>query len=71
MSVQRRRYRLRFLNASNARDYSLRLSNGATLIQVAGDGGLLTAPVWSGGIRSRCVPTNREVGFSKVRLARY
>ena len=44
-AVKRARYRLRFLNASNARDYSLRLSNGAPLIQIAGDGGLLAAPV--------------------------
>jgi spore coat protein A, manganese oxidase len=44
-AVKRALYRLRFLNASNARDYSLRLSNGDPLIQVAGDGGLLEAPV--------------------------
>ena len=44
-AVKRALYRLRFLNASNARDYSLRLSNGAPLIQVAGDGGLIEAPV--------------------------
>ena len=44
-AVKRALYRLRFLNASNARDYSLRLSNGDPLIQVAGDGGLLAAPV--------------------------
>ncbi len=44
-AVKRALYRLRFLNASNARDYSLRLSNGNPLIQIAGDGGLLEAPV--------------------------
>jgi spore coat protein A len=44
-AVKRGLYRLRFLNASNARDYALRLSNGDPLIQVAGDGGLLEAPV--------------------------
>jgi spore coat protein A len=44
-AVKRALYRLRFLNASNARDYALRLSNGDPLIQVAGDGGLLEAPV--------------------------
>jgi spore coat protein A, manganese oxidase len=44
-AVKRALYRLRFLNASNARAYQLQLSNGAPLIQVAGDGGLLEAPV--------------------------
>jgi len=38
-------YRLRFLNASNARAYELRLSNGAPMVQIGGDGGLLAAPV--------------------------
>jgi FtsP/CotA-like multicopper oxidase with cupredoxin domain len=37
-------YRLRFLNASNARAYRLQLSNGAPMVQIAGDGGLLEAP---------------------------
>jgi spore coat protein A len=44
-AVKRALYRLRFLNASNARDYSLRLSNGDPMVQVGGDGGLLEAPV--------------------------
>jgi len=44
-AVKRALYRLRFLNASNARDYALQLSNGDPLIQVASDGGLLEAPV--------------------------
>jgi spore coat protein A len=44
-AVKRALYRLRFLNASNAREYRLALSNGAPLVQVAGDGGLLEAPV--------------------------
>jgi spore coat protein A, manganese oxidase len=41
MGVQRRLYRLRFVNASNARVYDLRLGNGRPMIQVASDGGLL------------------------------
>ncbi len=45
MRVQRRIYRLRFLNASNARTYELRLGNGRQMLQVASDGGLLEAPV--------------------------
>jgi FtsP/CotA-like multicopper oxidase with cupredoxin domain len=44
-AVKRALYRLRFLNASNARAYELRLSNGAPLVQIAGDGSLLEAPV--------------------------
>jgi len=50
MAVQRRRYRLRFLNASNARSYALRLGNGRAMTQIAGDGGLLTRPVPRTGI---------------------
>ena len=45
MKVQRRKYRLRFLNGSNARSYSLKLGNGRPMLQIAGDGGLLSKPV--------------------------
>ncbi len=45
MTVQRRKYRLRFLNASNARSYALRLGGGRPMTQIAGDGGLLARPV--------------------------
>ena len=45
MKVERRKYRLRFLNGSNARSYALRLGNGRPMLQIAGDGGLLAAPV--------------------------
>ena len=41
MAVQRRKYRLRFLNASNARSYALRLGGGRPMTQIAGDGGPL------------------------------
>jgi spore coat protein A, manganese oxidase len=44
-AVKRALYRLRFLNASNARAYSLELGGGATMTQIGGDGGLLEAPV--------------------------
>jgi spore coat protein A, manganese oxidase len=43
-AVKRALYRLRFLNASNARAYRLELG-GATMAQIGGDGGLLEAPV--------------------------
>ncbi|BBY05392.1 multicopper oxidase family protein [Mycobacterium noviomagense] len=43
------RYRLRLLNASNARRYRLQLDpqppGGSALVQIGGDGGLLTRPV--------------------------
>ena len=45
MAVQRRIYRLRFLNASNARTYDLKLGNGRQMLQIASDGGLLERPV--------------------------
>ena len=45
MAVQRRKYRLRFLNGSNARSYTLRLGRGRAMQQIAGDGGLLERPV--------------------------
>ena len=45
MRVQRRKYRLRFLNGSNARSFALRLGNGRPMLQIAGDGGLLSKPV--------------------------
>lgn len=44
-SVTRRKWRFRILNASNARVYDFRLSNGQPFIQLGSDGGLLTAPV--------------------------
>jgi spore coat protein A, manganese oxidase len=45
MAVKRRLYRLRFLNASNARLYDLVLGNNRVMHQIASDGGLLAAPV--------------------------
>jgi spore coat protein A, manganese oxidase len=43
--VERRLYRLRFINASNARPYALVLGNQREMIQIASDGGLLPKPV--------------------------
>ena len=45
MKVERRLYRLRFLNASNARAYTLVLGNERDMVQIGSDGGLLPAPV--------------------------
>jgi spore coat protein A, manganese oxidase len=43
--VEPRRYRLRMLNAANARFFRLRLSNGAPFLQIGADQGLLPVPV--------------------------
>jgi spore coat protein A len=43
--VAARRYRFRFLNGSNSRNYRLTLSSGDPLVVVASDGSLLEAPV--------------------------
>src|SRR4051812_1184927 len=60
-------YRLRFLNASNARAYNLKLANGAPMVQIAGDGSLLEAPVSRGAVS--LAPAERVdvlVDFSRV-----
>jgi len=43
--VAPRRYRLRLLNVSGFRPYNLHLSNGAPLVQIATDSGLMPKPV--------------------------
>ncbi|MDA0159842.1 multicopper oxidase family protein [Solirubrobacter ginsenosidimutans] len=45
MKVERRLYRLRLLNASNARVYGLVLGDRRETLQIAADGGLLPRPV--------------------------
>ncbi len=45
MAVDRRKYRFRILNASNARGYRLVLGGGREMVQIASDGGLLEKPV--------------------------
>ena len=44
-NVSDRKYRLRILNASNARSYTLALSNGQAFTQIGTESGLLPAPV--------------------------
>jgi spore coat protein A len=44
-NVEPRKYRFRLLNGSNARFYNLKLSNGASFIQIGTDGGYLASPV--------------------------
>jgi spore coat protein A len=43
--VSARRHRLRILNASQFRSYNLRLSNGAPMVQIATESGLMPRPV--------------------------
>jgi spore coat protein A len=50
LEVARRKYRLRFLNASNSNSYTLGLSSGQPLVQIATDGGLMAAPAASDAI---------------------
>lgn len=45
LTVPGGKVRLRLLNGSNARNYTFRLSSGATFEQIATDGGLLNQPV--------------------------
>lgn len=51
LAVAGRKYRLRFVNGSNTREYELRLDSGASLTQIASDGGLLSAPFVTPSIR--------------------
>ncbi len=65
--VADRKYRLRILNGSNARQYTLALSNGQPLVQIGSEGGLLPAPVSQPSIR--LAPAERAdvvVDFSGV-----
>jgi spore coat protein A, manganese oxidase len=43
--VDARRYRLRILNVSNFRSYNVALSNGAPLVQIATEAGLMPQPI--------------------------
>jgi FtsP/CotA-like multicopper oxidase with cupredoxin domain len=45
LRVDRAKYRLRLLNASNSRRYRLVLTPGAIFTQIGSDGGLLSAPI--------------------------
>ncbi|AGK96647.1 multicopper oxidase family protein [Clostridium pasteurianum] len=45
LNVERRQYRFRVLNGSNARFYNLQFSNKMTFTQIGSDGGYLPSPV--------------------------
>jgi spore coat protein A, manganese oxidase len=44
LNVERRQYRFRLLNGSNARIYELKMSDGKPFIQIGSDGGFLPKP---------------------------
>jgi spore coat protein A len=50
LDVDQGQYRFRLLNGSNSRTYTLALSNAASFVLIAGDGGLLDAPVTLGAL---------------------
>jgi spore coat protein A len=45
LNVAQGKYRLRMLNGSGSRTYTLTLSNGAPFVQIGAEGGLLPAPI--------------------------
>ena len=45
LQVERRKYRFRILNASNAATFTFALSSGLPFVQIATDGGLMARPV--------------------------
>ena len=68
LRVARRQYRFRIINASNARFYNLRMSNGMSFTQIGGDGSYLPAPVTL--TEALVAPAERIdilVDFSRVR----
>jgi len=67
MNVQRRQYRFRIVDGSNARFYNLSLSNGMSFTQVAGDGSYLPKPVTSTSIfLAVCERADVLIDFSNV-----
>lgn len=68
LTVEQPLMRFRILNGSNARNYTFKLSNGATFTQIASDGGLLDQPVVSSELTLS--PSERAeilIDFSKMR----
>ena len=68
LRVERRQYRFRIINASNARFYNLKLSNGMSFTQIGGDGSYLPAPATL--TETLIAPAERQdilIDFSHVR----
>jgi spore coat protein A, manganese oxidase len=69
LEVSNVKYRLRILNASNARRYDLQFDHSVPLVQIGSDGGLLAAPMPQRSIR--IAPSERfdvVVDFSRCSL---
>jgi FtsP/CotA-like multicopper oxidase with cupredoxin domain len=68
LNVQRRQYRFRIVDGSNARFYNLSFSNGMSFVQVAADGSYLPAPVTLTSLfMSICERADILVDFSNLR----
>jgi len=68
MNVQRRQYRFRIIDGSNARFYNLALSNGMSFTQVGADGSYLPAPVTLKSIfLAICERADILIDFSNLR----
>lgn len=68
LTVNKEQVRLRLLNGSNMRNYTLKLSNNQSFQQVASDGGLLNAPVELTELQ--LTPSERAeiiIDFSKIK----
>jgi len=65
--VERRQYRFRIVNGSNARFYNLKLSNGQSFIQVGADGSYLPKPVTeTEALLAPCERADILIDFSNV-----
>jgi len=65
--VERRQYRFRIVNGSNARFYNLKLSNGQSFIQIGADGSYLPAPVTlTEALVSPCERADILIDFSNL-----
>ncbi len=68
MNVQRRQYRFRIVDGSNARFYNLSLSNGMSFTQIGGDGSYLPKPVTLTSIfLAVCERADILIDFSNVK----
>ena len=67
LKVQRRQYRFRIIDGSNARMYNLKLSNGMSFIQIGADGSYLPAPVTlTEAFLATCERADILIDFSNV-----
>jgi spore coat protein A len=67
LKVERRQYRFRIVNGSNARFYNLKLSNGQSFIQIGADGSYLPAPATlREALMSPCERADILIDFSNL-----